>query len=123
MRQCSVCFFLAIVAGAAAVAWAQYPTSNVTLLSHLTNSQIGESLEGADIWGWTDSQTNKDYALFASQSGTSFVDVTDGAHPMLSGKAAQLIRVRQLGGMSKSTTIMLSLCRTEMAPTACKCLI
>lgn len=38
-----------------------------------------------DVWGWTDPQTNREYALIGRTDGTSFVDVTDAASPRFLG--------------------------------------
>jgi choice-of-anchor B domain-containing protein len=38
-----------------------------------------------DVWGWTDPQTGRDYALVARRDGASFVDVTDPSAPRLVG--------------------------------------
>ena len=68
---------------------AGYPCRNVHLLSHLALSEIGaedETVTGNDHWGWTDLQTGRDYVLFGMTNGTSFIDVTDRAHPVYLGK-------------------------------------
>ena len=62
----------------------QFATQNVTFQSNLPLSTIGGG-EGADIWGWTDPLTDKDYALFARTNGTAFIDVTDGENPVYLG--------------------------------------
>ncbi|MEM9646966.1 MAG: choice-of-anchor B family protein [Bacteroidota bacterium] len=41
---------------------------------------------GNDIWGWTDSQSNREYALIGLDNGTSFVDITDTNNPVYLGK-------------------------------------
>jgi len=38
-----------------------------------------------DIWGWTDPQTGREYALVGRFNGTSFVDVTDPGAPVYVG--------------------------------------
>ena len=38
-----------------------------------------------DIWGWTDPETQREYALVGRMDGTSFVDVTDPANPVVVG--------------------------------------
>ena len=38
-----------------------------------------------DVWGWTDPETNRDYALVARRDGASFVDVSNPASPRLLG--------------------------------------
>ena len=42
-----------------------------------------------DIWGWTDPETGREYALAGRRDGVSFVDVTDPLHPHYLG---QLLR-------------------------------
>ena len=39
-----------------------------------------------DIWGWTDEQTGKEYALVGRIDATSFVDVTDPSNPIFLGE-------------------------------------
>ncbi|REJ87539.1 MAG: choice-of-anchor B family protein [Planctomycetota bacterium] len=61
---------------------------NVNLLSHLPLADIGgdgSGIRGNDIWGWTDSQTGKEYALVGRTDGTSFVDVSDPLNPIYLG--------------------------------------
>lgn len=38
-----------------------------------------------DIWGWTDPQTGKEWALVGRTDGTSFVDISDPANPRYVG--------------------------------------
>ena len=52
-----------------------------------------------DLWGWTDPQTSREYALVGRNDGTSFVDVTDpqfpryiGDLPMTKGSVANVWR-------------------------------
>ena len=64
-----------------------FDCQDVDMLSFLPVSAIG-GVRGAflnDIWGWTDSQTKKEYALVGRMDGTSFVDVTDPMHPQYLG--------------------------------------
>jgi choice-of-anchor B domain-containing protein len=39
-----------------------------------------------DIWGWTDSTTNREFALVGRTNGTAFVEVTDPANPKYLGE-------------------------------------
>ena len=69
------------------IAW-QFDCSNVDLLSFLPIADI--SLEGSsarlnDIWGWTDPETDHEYALVGRTNGTAFVDVTDPLNPVFVG--------------------------------------
>ncbi len=56
----------------------------VTLESFLPLADIGGG-EGNDIWGWTDSQTSREYALMGKTTGTAFVDVTVADRPVYLG--------------------------------------
>jgi hypothetical protein len=61
-----------------------FPCSGVDLESFLPRDAIGGG-ELNDIWGWTDPQTRREYALIGKTSGTSFVDVTDARNPVYLG--------------------------------------
>ncbi|WAC03893.1 choice-of-anchor B family protein [Lacinutrix neustonica] len=38
------------------------------------------------MWGWTDSQTGKEYAIIATTNSTAFVDVSDPVNPVFLGR-------------------------------------
>jgi len=57
-----------------------YPCSGVDLLSYMPLSTFSQS-EANDIWGWTDPQTGKEYAIMGVREGTVFVDVSDPERP------------------------------------------
>lgn len=61
-----------------------YPCSNIDLLSFIPLSDIGGG-GGSDIWGWTDPDTGKEYALMGRSNGTSFVDISDPENPIYLG--------------------------------------
>ena len=61
-----------------------YPCDNVDLLGFLPLDDIGGG-DGADIWGWTDPLTGKEYALMARTRGTAFVDISDPEEPLYLG--------------------------------------
>ena len=65
-----------------------YPCNNLDLMSHLSNTQLGGNTnsEANDIWGWTDSLDNKEYALIGLNSHTAFVDITNPSAPIYLGK-------------------------------------
>ncbi|MQA24709.1 MAG: choice-of-anchor B family protein [Micromonosporaceae bacterium] len=42
-----------------------------------------------DIWGWTDPQTGREYALLKVRNGLAFIDVTDEFDPVYLGKLSQ----------------------------------
>lgn len=62
----------------------QYPCDNVDLAAFMPLNTIGGG-SGSDIWGWTDPQTGREYALMGRTNGTSFVDVTDPENPVYLG--------------------------------------
>src|SRR5262245_56922890 len=53
-----------------------YPCSNIDLLAFLPLSQLGGG-NASSSWGWTDPDTQKEYALLGRSTGTSFVDITN----------------------------------------------
>lgn len=52
-----------------------YECSNMDLLEHIGLAALGADSTN-DIWGWTDPQTGKEYALVGLDTGTAFVDVS-----------------------------------------------
>lgn len=69
----------------------KYPCNGVDLLSFMPLSEW--SSQGAnDVWGWTDPDTQREYALLGLKEGTAFVDVTDPGRP------------RNLGTLQSATT-------------------
>ncbi len=64
-----------------------FDCDKVDLLSFLPIHSIGgeRGVELNDIWGWTDPQTNREYALVGRVDGTSFVDITDPTNPIYLG--------------------------------------
>lgn len=66
-----------------------FPCRNIDLVSFLPLSDIGGlgGTENAnDIWGWTDPQLGKEYAIIGLASGTSFIDISNPANPVYLGK-------------------------------------
>jgi len=62
--------------------------------------QVNDSLN--DVWGWTDPQTKREYALIGKTDGTAFVDVTDPAKPVYRG---QLVSRQSLAELAPAETI------------------
>lgn len=71
-----------------------YPCRNVDLLSHISIEDLGYTKamqeayrdpdpRGNDIWGWTDPESGKEYAIIGLSGGSSFVDVTDPVNPVV----------------------------------------
>ncbi len=66
----------------------RFGCENVDLLSFLPLSAIGggRGTMTNDVWGWTDPESGKDYALVGLNDATSFVDVTDIHNPVYVGR-------------------------------------
>lgn len=63
-----------------------YPCNDYDLMSFMSNNILGgDGAEGNDSWGWTDSTTEKEYALIGTSTGTAFVDITNPTQPILLG--------------------------------------
>ena len=64
-----------------------FACTEVDLLSFLPVSELGgnRGVRLNDIWGWTDSESDREYALVGRMDGTSFVDVTDPFNPVYLG--------------------------------------
>lgn len=61
-----------------------FACDKVDMLSHLTLGDLGLSFAN-DIWGWTDPETRRDYALIGGIEGTVVVDITDPRRPDVVG--------------------------------------
>ena len=62
-----------------------YPCNGIDLLAFMTPAQLGTTTSVADLWGWTDPLTGKEYAVVGCRSGTSFVDVSVPTAPVRIG--------------------------------------
>ena len=63
----------------------EYECSNVDLLSFVPVSDLDCGGDLNDIWGWTDPETKREYAIVGCYDGTSFVDVTEPTDPQVLG--------------------------------------
>jgi len=65
----------------------RYPCKGVDILSFLPIREMGgnRGMTTNDIWGWTDPETGKEYALVCMSDLMSFVDVTDPYNPVFIG--------------------------------------
>lgn len=61
-----------------------YPCDGYDLMANITLSECNAS-SGTDCWGWTDPSTGKEYALLATNSNTSFIDVSVANTPVYLG--------------------------------------
>ncbi|HEV2863612.1 MAG TPA: choice-of-anchor B family protein [Pyrinomonadaceae bacterium] len=66
-----------------------FPCHNVDLGAFLPVADIdgttATNVTANDIWGWTDPQTDKEYALLGLSNGVAFVDVTNPSSPVYLG--------------------------------------
>ncbi|WP_136468781.1 choice-of-anchor B family protein [Flagellimonas onchidii] len=62
-----------------------YPCDGYDLLFQMDLTSFAAD-GGNDIWGWTDSSTNNEYAVVGLDNGTAFVDITDEENPVYLGK-------------------------------------
>ena len=65
----------------------RWPCKDVDMTAFLPLPEMGGGRGSRlnDIWGWTDPNTSREYALVGRNDGTSFVDVTDPEHPRYIG--------------------------------------
>ena len=68
----------------------QFDCTDVELLAYipismLTAPEDARGIRANDNWGWTDSETGREYALVGRNDGTSFLDITDPTNPVLLG--------------------------------------
>ncbi len=67
-----------------------YDCDYVDLLSFVPREELGAG-RGArlnDVWGWTDAETGREFALVGRMDGTAFVEVTDPYNPRYLGNLA-----------------------------------
>ena len=67
----------------------EYPCNGYDLMAHIPVSILANTdgtPEGSDIWGWTDTTTNKEYAIAAMTNSTAFVDISDPLNPLFLGR-------------------------------------
>lgn len=68
-----------------------YDCDHVDLLSFIPREELGAD-RGArlnDVWGWTDPETRREFALVGRMDGTAFVEVTDPYNPRYLGNLAK----------------------------------
>lgn len=61
--------------------------AEVDLLSFVALGDLGggKGIRMNDVWGWTDSESGREFALAGRTNGTSFVEVTDPENPVYLG--------------------------------------
>lgn len=71
----------------------EFPCTNMEMVAHMPISDLGgeRGVWVNDVWGWTDPDTGKRYALVARRDGASFVDVSDATAPRLVGNLPRTV--------------------------------
>ena len=62
-----------------------FPCMGISLEKRVSLDAMGGTA-GNDIWGWTDTHNDKEYALMGMTNGTAFVDVSDPQSPVFLGR-------------------------------------
>lgn len=64
-----------------------FPCHDVDMLSFLSRSDVGakRGIQMNDVWGWTDPDTDIEYAIIGRTDGTSFVSLADPYNPVFLG--------------------------------------
>lgn len=63
-----------------------YPCHRVDIWSTMAFSDLETEQNLNDIWGWTNPENGKEYALVGMANATAFVDISDPANPVYLGK-------------------------------------
>jgi choice-of-anchor B domain-containing protein len=63
----------------------QFPCNGFDLQSFISLNDMNAS-QGNDSWGWTDSETGKEYAIMGLNNGTAFIDISNPINPIYLGK-------------------------------------
>lgn len=66
-----------------------FSCENVDLYAQVSIADLSGQVSGVylnDIWGWTDPETEKEYALVGLTNGMSFVDISDPVNPLVVGR-------------------------------------
>jgi len=63
----------------------QFPCNDYDLMTRIDLPAMNASV-GNDIWGWTDPQDGKEYALMGLDNGTAFIDITNPINVQYLGK-------------------------------------
>jgi choice-of-anchor B domain-containing protein len=66
----------------------EFPCRNIGLYAHLTPEEMNGS-QLNDVWGWVDSENQKEYALVGLSDGVAVVDVTSPDEPVFIGKVME----------------------------------
>lgn len=66
---------------------AEFECKDMELVSYLSTEDLGagRGMMTAGVWGWTDPQTGKEWALVGRMDGVSFVDISNPEKPVVAG--------------------------------------
>src|SRR5919106_3468932 len=66
---------------------AQFDCKDIELMSYVSAADLGAArgMMINDIWGWTDPDTGKEWALVGRMDGTAFVDISNPENPVVVG--------------------------------------
>lgn len=62
-----------------------YPCNGYDLVAHIPLEDLNIGTSGNDSWGWTDTSTDKEYALICGASGVAFLDISTPDQPIVLG--------------------------------------
>ena len=64
-----------------------FSCSNVDVRSFISLDELGldPGMQLNDIWGWTDAETGREYAIVCSFKSTTFIEITDANNPVVLG--------------------------------------
>ena len=65
----------------------EYLCKNIDLAAHVPAEVMGGA-GIADVWGWVDPETKREYAILGSTDGVQFLDVTKPTEPVYLGRLA-----------------------------------
>lgn len=63
----------------------QYPCHLVDLMSFIPLNELNAGNNMNDVWGWTDPDSGREFALGGMADGTCFVEITDPVNPVFLG--------------------------------------
>lgn len=62
----------------------EFPCNDYDLLTYISLEELGAE-EGNDCWGWVDTANKKEYALMCTNTGVTFIDITNPAEAIVLG--------------------------------------
>ncbi len=74
-----------------------FPCTDINMVSFLSRSDVGakRGIQMSDVWGWTDPETGREYALIGRTDGLSIVDLTNAENPVYVGNLPKTATANQ----------------------------